>query len=76
MIRTIVLVSALLLSANAFADAKAGKAKFDAVCADCHEIADYDGVTVDRAAIDKQKKHKKFTLTDAELKNVAEYLKK
>ena len=72
--KIIVLVAALLLSANAFADAKEGKAKFDAVCSECHEKADMDDVTVDRAAIQKQKKHK-YTLTDAELKSVAEYLK-
>jgi mono/diheme cytochrome c family protein len=65
----------------AHADAAAGKATFTAVCAECHEVADFEGE--DAAALQgtlKQivagtKKHKKaLQLTDAQIADVAAYM--
>lgn len=64
----------------ALADAAAGKAKFDAVCAECHEPADHAKLSQPEL-IQKMKdisakkiKHKgKFTLTDQEVTDLAAY---
>jgi mono/diheme cytochrome c family protein len=63
------------------ADAAAGKAKFTAVCAECHEVGDFKGEDA-KALTDsiKQivagtKKHKKaLKLTDAEIADLAAYM--
>lgn len=65
----------------AFADAAAGKAKFDTVCSDCHEVADHSGKAP--AELTKQLhgisdgtiKHKgKVKLTDVEIADLVAYL--
>lgn len=61
-------------------DPAAGKAKADAVCAECHEKADWAGENA--AALEakikdvvggKTKHKKKLTLTDDEIKGIAAY---
>ena len=68
-------------SGVASADAAAGKAKFAADCAECHEVADFEGE--DAAALSEsmkkivtgQQKHKnKLTLSDAEIADLAAYI--
>lgn len=68
-------------STAASADAAAGKAKFAADCAECHEAADFAGE--DAAALSAtlkkivagQMKHKNaLKLTDAEIADVAAYM--
>jgi mono/diheme cytochrome c family protein len=65
----------------AHADAAAGKATFTAVCAECHEVADFEGE--DAAAVQgsiKQivagtLKHKQtLKLSDAQIADVAAYM--
>jgi mono/diheme cytochrome c family protein len=65
----------------AHADAAAGKATFTQVCAECHEVADFEGEkAADLQATIKQivggsMKHKKaLKLTDAEIADVAAYM--
>jgi len=66
------------MAANADA---AGKAKFDAACAECHEAGDFEGEDA-KALADSIKKiaysamnHKsKITLSDAETTSVAGYM--
>jgi cytochrome c553 len=63
------------------ADAAAGKAKFTAACAECHEVADFEGQSA-AALTDSLKKivagtqkHKKaLKLTDAEVADLAAYM--
>jgi mono/diheme cytochrome c family protein len=63
------------------ADAAAGKAKFTAVCSECHEVADFAGEDA-KALTDSMKKivagqtkHKKaLKLTDAEIADLAAYM--
>ena len=68
-------------SGVASADAAAGKAKFAADCAECHEVADFEGedAAALSAAMKKivagQQKHKnKLTLSDAEIADLAAYI--
>jgi len=65
----------------ALADAAAGKATFEKVCAECHETADFEGETVAdlTATIKKisagQMKHKEpIKLTDQQAADVAAFM--
>lgn len=67
--------------ALASADAAAGKATFDGTCAECHEVADFEGESAaDLGATIKkivagQAKHKKaLQLTDQQAADVAAYM--
>ncbi|RPI12806.1 MAG: hypothetical protein EHM60_10770 [Lysobacterales bacterium] len=80
---TIVLATAGLagFGAVAHADAAAGKATFEEVCAECHEAADFEGEDAKALAdsIKKisagQMKHKKaLKLTDQQAADVAAYM--
>lgn len=64
----------------AHADA-AGKAKFEAVCAECHEAGDFAGEdakaladTLKKIVAGQQKHKSKITLTDAEITSVAAFM--
>ena len=66
------------MAANADA---AGKAKFDADCAECHEVMDFQGedaaaqTATIKKIVAKQAKHKKaLTLTDQQAADVAAYM--
>jgi mono/diheme cytochrome c family protein len=66
---------------SANADAAAGKAKFEAVCSECHEVADTAGEDAKGLAdsmkkiVAGQTKHKKaLKLTDAEIADLAAYM--
>lgn len=69
-------------SASALAaDKAAGKAKFEATCADCHEAADFEGEAEASLAdslkkiVAKTTKHKEaLTLTPAEIDNLAAFM--
>ncbi|HUO81083.1 MAG TPA: c-type cytochrome [Steroidobacteraceae bacterium] len=76
-----VAVASLGFGGAALADAAAAKAKFESVCADCHETKDFAG----KAAADLETKikaisagtmkHKgKFKVSDAEAKDLAAFL--
>jgi mono/diheme cytochrome c family protein len=76
-IATLGLVS---FSGVASADA-AGKAKFEAACAECHEVGDFEGedaaslqATIKKIVAGQQKHKNKLTLTDAEIASVAGYM--
>jgi len=63
------------------ADAAAGKATFESVCSECHEVADFDGEDPKAVAatlkeiVAGTKKHKKaLKLTDAQIADVAAYM--
>jgi mono/diheme cytochrome c family protein len=83
--RTTLAVTAALVLAGAAgqasaADAAAGKAKVDAVCAECHEAADWQGTSeadlakmIGGVAKGTTKHAKKLDLTDADVANVAAY---
>ena len=65
----------------AFADAAAGKKIFDDVCAECHEVMDFQGedlaeqTATIKKIVAKQAKHKKaLTLTDQQVADVAAYM--
>jgi len=66
------------MAANADA---AGKAKFDAACAECHEAGDFAGEdakalgeTLKKIVAGQQKHKSKLALTDAEIASVAGYM--
>ena len=68
-------------SGIASADAAAGKAKFTAACAECHEVADFEGTaaadlgaTLKKMAAGQQKHKTPIKLTDAEIADVAAYM--
>jgi mono/diheme cytochrome c family protein len=68
-------------SAVAQADAAAGKATFTAACAECHEVADFEGEDAAEVQATLKKivsggmKHKKaLKLTDAQIADVAAYM--
>jgi mono/diheme cytochrome c family protein len=68
-------------SGVASADAAAGKAKFEATCAECHEAGDFEGedATALTATLKKmvagQQKHKSaLKLSDAEIADLAAYM--
>ena len=66
------------MAANADA---AGKAKFEATCAECHEAGDFAGEdakgladTIKKIVAGQQKHKNKLTLTDAEIASVAGFM--
>jgi len=68
-------------SSIAAADAAAGKAKFTAACADCHEAADFEGQSAAeltesmKKIVAGQQKHKKaLKLSDAEIADLAAFI--
>lgn len=68
-------------STIASADAAAGKAKFTAACADCHEVADFEGEsaaaltgTMKKIVAGTQKHKEALKLTDAEIADLAAYM--
>ena len=76
-----VAVAGLTFGGAALADAAAAKVKFDATCADCHELKDFAG----KSAADLETKMKGITagtvkhkgkvkITDAEAKDLAAFL--
>lgn len=63
------------------ADTAAGKATFTQVCAECHEVADFEGedtaalqATITKIANGGMKHKKAFKLTDAQIADVAAYM--
>lgn len=65
----------------AHADAAAGKAMFEKVCAECHEAGDFKGedaaevqATIKSIVAGKTKHKKALTLTDAQMADVAAYM--
>ena len=69
------------LQHDASADAAAGKAKFAAACAECHEVADFDGESaaaltdsIKKIVAGTQKHKEKLKLTDAEVADLAAYM--
>ncbi len=68
-------------SGVASADAAAGKAKFTATCAECHEVADFEGedaaalsATLKKIIAGQQKHKTALKLTDAEIADLAAYI--
>jgi mono/diheme cytochrome c family protein len=68
-------------STSASADAAAGKAKFAAACAECHEVADFEGEsaaaltdTMKKIVAGTQKHKQALKLTDAEVADLAAYM--
>jgi cytochrome c553 len=68
-------------SSSASADAAAGKAKFEAACAECHEAADFEGESAQaltdsmKKIVAGQQKHKQaLKLSDAEIADLAAYI--
>ncbi len=68
-------------SSIATADAAAGKAKFTAACAECHEVADFQGQaasdvadTLKQIVAGKAKHKPALKLTDAEIAALAAYM--
>ncbi|HEX5650093.1 MAG TPA: c-type cytochrome [Steroidobacteraceae bacterium] len=68
-------------SGVASADAAAGKAKFTADCAECHEVGDFAGedaaalsATLKKIVAGQQKHKSALKLTDAEIADVAAYM--
>jgi len=68
-------------SGVASADAAAGKAKFTDICAECHEVADFEGedaaalsATLKKIVAGQQKHKTALKLTDAEVADVAAYI--
>ena len=66
---------------TAYADAAAGKATFEKVCAECHEAGDFDGedpkevATTVKGIVGGTVKHKKaLKLTDQEINDVAAFM--
>jgi mono/diheme cytochrome c family protein len=66
------------MAANADA---AGKAKFEAACAECHEAGDFAGEdakgladTIKKIVAGQQKHKNKLTLTDAEIASLASFM--
>jgi len=60
---------------------EAGKAKFDAVCAECHEAGDFAGEdakalgdTIKKIVAGQQKHKSAIKLSDAEIASVAGYM--
>ena len=77
----VIAVAGLGFGGAALADAAAAKAKYEAVCADCHEKEDFAGKpaadieTKIKAISAGTIKHKgKVKLSDAEAKDMAAYL--
>ena len=67
--------------AVASADAAAGKATFDSICSECHEVADFEGesaadvtATVKKIVAGQMKHKKALKLTDQQAADVAAYM--
>jgi mono/diheme cytochrome c family protein len=65
----------------ASADAAAGKATFDSICSECHEVADFEGesaadvtATVKKIVAGQMKHKKALKLTDQQAADVAAYM--
>jgi mono/diheme cytochrome c family protein len=65
----------------AHADAAAGKATFTEVCAECHEVADFEGEdaaevqgTIKKIVAGQMKHKKALKLTDAQIADVAAFM--
>ena len=63
------------------ADAAAGKATFTATCAECHDVADFEGedaaalrATLKQIVAGTQKHKSALQLTDAQIADVAAYM--
>ena len=85
MMTTLVTISlatlGMAMSGAALADATAGKATFEAQCAECHEAADFEGSsskelgeTLTHMAAGHVKHKKPIKLSAAEISDVAAYL--
>ena len=68
-------------SGVASADAAAGKAKFEATCAECHEVADFEGedaaalsATLKKMVAGQQKHKTPLKLSDAEIADLAAHI--
>lgn len=68
-------------STTVSADAAAGKAKFAAACAECHEAADFEGESaaaltesLKKIVAGTQKHKEPLKLTDAEVADLAAYM--
>jgi mono/diheme cytochrome c family protein len=68
-------------SGASLADAAAGKATFDEICAECHEAADFEGedaaevtATVKKIVAGQMKHKKALKLTDQQAADVAAYM--
>jgi mono/diheme cytochrome c family protein len=83
--RLIVIASAVAgvagVGSVAHADAAAGKANFTKVCAECHEVADFEGesaadvqATIKKIVSGGMKHKKALKLTDAEIADLAAYM--
>ena len=69
------------ISTTASADAAAGKTKFAAACAECHEVADFEGEsaaalteTMKKIIAGTQKHKQALKLSDAEVAELAAYI--
>lgn len=67
--------------AVAGADAAAGKATFDSICSECHEVADFEGesaadltATINKIVAGQMKHKKALTLSDQQAADVAAYM--
>ena len=67
--------------AAAHADAAAGKATFNDICSECHEVADFEGedaaeltATIKKIAAGQMKHKKALKLTDAQAADVAAFM--
>ena len=83
--RLVVMAGALaglsVYGSAALADAAAGKATFDSICSECHEVADFEGEdpkaladTVKKIVAGQMKHKKALKLTDPQITDVAAYL--
>ena len=81
-VRLAAMVAGLLAtSVAASADVAAGKARFNAVCAECHDSADFEGenigaleATLKRISSGEIKHKKSLTLSDREAADIAAYM--
>jgi mono/diheme cytochrome c family protein len=71
----------LAASVSAGADVVAGKARFNAVCAECHDSADFEGenigaleATLKRISSGEIKHKKTLTLSDRDVADIAAYM--
>jgi mono/diheme cytochrome c family protein len=67
--------------AVASADAAAGKATFESICSECHEVADFEGesaadltATVKKIVAGQMKHKKALKLTDQQAADVAAFM--
>ena len=77
----VLMAAGLLSTAASGADLAAGKARFNSICAECHDSADFEGEDVNALADTLRRishgemKHKKsFSMTDQQIADVAAYM--